>query len=188
MPLTTGPGLTAVIAAAWLSAAIGAAADETASTRENLAGEAEVAGDGARGSVPVISGAHLDYVLECQGCHLASGEGVPGVVPRLREFVGYFLHLPEGRDFIARVPGIAQAPFDDADLARLINWMLDTFSQHQLPVDFTPYTAAEVGQLREDPVGTPRATRAKLIARLREVGVLTGPDDGFFVTGGSGGS
>lgn len=131
--------------------------------------------------IPVIKGPQLGYVLECQGCHLADGSGVPGEIPRLRDFMGYFLHIPEGRDFIARVPGVAQAPFDDAELAALINWTLQTYSRDQLPKNYSPYTADEVGRLRKSPVAAPRATRARLIARLRERGVLTGPGDGFLM-------
>ena len=38
---------------------------------------------------------------------MQNGRGVPGAVPALAGFTGYFLHLEEGREFLARVPGVA---------------------------------------------------------------------------------
>ena len=48
--------------------------------------------------------------------------------PRLREFVGYFTRLPEGRDYLMRAPGVVFAPIDDQRLAAVLNWTLATFS------------------------------------------------------------
>ena len=69
----------------------------------------------------------LDYALDCEGCHRADGTGTPGSVPALRDSVARFLAVPGGREYLARVPGVAQAPLDDAALAAVLNWMLDHF-------------------------------------------------------------
>ena len=53
--------------------------------------------------------AHDSYMLHCQGCHLANTEGVPGHVPRMKDFLGYFLHSEEGRAFIVQVPPFSPA-------------------------------------------------------------------------------
>ena len=51
-----------------------------------------------------------NYILNCQGCHLPDASGSPGVVPRMNDFIGNFLHVDGGREFIVQVPGSANAP------------------------------------------------------------------------------
>jgi hypothetical protein len=53
------------------------------------------------------------YMLQCRGCHRPDGAGTPGVVPPLAGFVGRFLGVPGGREFLVRVPGSAQSPLTD---------------------------------------------------------------------------
>ncbi|HXZ85471.1 MAG TPA: hypothetical protein VEI82_08275, partial [Myxococcota bacterium] len=64
----------------------------------------------------------VDYALHCQGCHLADGRATPGSVPALMGTVARLARVPGGRDYMARVPGVAQAPLGDAELAALLNW------------------------------------------------------------------
>lgn len=104
--------------------------------------------------------------------------GAPGAVPRLKSFVGHFTHHPDGRAFLVRVPGVAHAMLDDARLAVMLNWMLDTYSPAEVAQAFEPYTASEVADLRRRPIENPKRTRARLIADLRERGIV-GPDDGL---------
>jgi hypothetical protein len=113
-----------------------------------------------------IGGPVLDYALECQGCHRADGEGTPGSVPPLGGSVARFLAVPGGRDYLVQVPGVAQAPLDDAGLAALLNWMLPHFDRAHVPPDFAPYTAAEVGRLRQRPLTDVERVRARLLERL----------------------
>lgn len=122
--------------------------------------------------MPVISGAREDYSRNCQGCHLADGRGIPGLVPNMANFVGYFTHLPEGRAFLIRVPGVAQAPLDDARLAAVLNWMLQAMSREQLPKDFHPYTADEVRAHRAGVLTAVTRERAMLIGRLKDLGLV----------------
>ena len=111
-------------------------------------------------------GAAVNYMLNCQGCHLARGEGFVGRVPRMTDFVGYFLHSDDGRAFLIQVPGVAFSPLSDADTTRLMNWMLIEFSAAQLPEDFEPYTEAEVAALRQQPETDPNRRRAAILAKL----------------------
>ena len=104
--------------------------------------------------------------------------GARGAVPRLRGFVGHFTHLPEGREFLVRIPGVAYVPLDDARVATLLNWMLETFSPAQTAPDFTPFAEEEVADLRRRPLDEVEATRRELIGRLRSDG-LVGADDGL---------
>ena len=110
--------------------------------------------------------ARQNYILNCQGCHLPDGSGSKGAVPPLNDFVGNFLQVPGGREFIAQVPGVAGAPISDPELAAVINWMLQSFSPKQLPKNFQPYTAAEVGELRKSPIIDVKPARTRLIQKI----------------------
>lgn len=116
----------------------------------------------ARAGTPAV-----DYALECQGCHRADGTGTPGSVPALAGSVGRFLHVPGGRAFLGRVPGVAQAPLDDAALAAVLNWMLAEFAPGEVPKDFAPYTAEEVGRLRRSPLTNVERVRAELLGQVK---------------------
>ncbi|MDJ0927037.1 MAG: cytochrome c [Gammaproteobacteria bacterium] len=110
--------------------------------------------------------ARVDYALNCQGCHLARGEGFAGKVPRMTDFVGYYMHSEDGRAFLIQVPGVALSPLNDADTARLMNWMLTEFSAAQLPADYRPYTVDEVAALRRQPENDPNRRRAEVLAKI----------------------
>lgn len=106
----------------------------------------------------------LDYMLHCQGCHQAGGVGLPGAVPQLKDSVARFASIPGGREYLSRVPGVAQSQLDDAAIAALLNWLLPYFDQAHLPADFAPFTAAEVGPLRKKPLVGASSVRASLLA------------------------
>jgi len=111
--------------------------------------------------------ARVNYMLNCQGCHGAGGAGTrDGAVPVMQNFVGKFLTVRDGREFLVRVPGSANAALGDAALAELLNWMLPQISPAQIPADFQPYTAAEVGELRRHPLEDVERERARLIGRM----------------------
>ncbi|NRA08768.1 MAG: hypothetical protein HRU02_11470 [Myxococcales bacterium] len=110
----------------------------------------------------------LDYVLQCQGCHLPDASGVASAgVPRLAGAVGRFLGVAGGRSYLVQVPGVAQAPLSDAALARLLNWLLLRFSAEELPEPFVPYTASEVSRHRRGPPLDVVATRRALLAEIQ---------------------
>jgi hypothetical protein len=115
-------------------------------------------------SLPAAARApRVDYALNCMGCHHADGAATGDRVPALRGAVGRFLQIPGGREYLVRVPGVAQAALDDAALAALLNWTLVTFDAKSIPADFVPYTAAEVGAARRRPYADLPATRARLL-------------------------
>ena len=111
-------------------------------------------------------------MLFCQGCHLPDGAGAPGAVPRLNGFVGNFMHVPGGREFVVQVPGVAGAPLSDDELSEVLNWMLAEFSAAQLPPQHAPFTAAEVGALRVEPMMNVESTREALLAKMADRGLL----------------
>jgi len=115
--------------------------------------------------------ARQDYILNCQGCHLADGSGAPGKVPNLNGFLGNFLHVPGGREYLIQVPGAAHSVLNDDRLAAVMNWMLENFSRAQLPDDYVPYSGEEVGALRKNALLDPGARRGEL---LHEIETLLG--------------
>ncbi|MGV3480016.1 MAG: cytochrome C [Sphingobium sp.] len=111
--------------------------------------------------------AHSNWILKCQGCHRADASGTPQTTPAMAGIIGTFLKTPEGRDYLARVPGVASAALPDAELAELLNWTLLRFDPAHVPKDFKPYTPNEVGQLRSRPLRTEAAqTRARILAEI----------------------
>lgn len=104
--------------------------------------------------------AEHDYVLHCSGCHRADGTGAPEEVPSL---VGLdrFLRSAEGRAYLIRAPGVAQAPVGDERLAKLMNWVVLRFGATGVSAG---YTETEVAAWRRDPLRDPTQVRARLLA------------------------
>jgi mono/diheme cytochrome c family protein len=94
----------------------------------------------------------VEYALHCQGCHLADGRATPGSVPALAGSVGWLVRTPGGRAYLVRVPGVAQAPLGDEDLAALLNHVVQRFGGPEARPAFAPYDAEEVGRLRRTPL------------------------------------
>jgi hypothetical protein len=125
-----------------------------------------------------FEGARADFAFRCKGCHGFAGEGTPGHVPRLAGFVGWYTHVPGGRDYLMRVPGVARAKLDDARLAAVLNWVLEVYGGNSVASGFAPYSAAEVGAARKKPLVAERAaTRAALVSDLRARGLIGRDDD-----------
>jgi mono/diheme cytochrome c family protein len=102
------------------------------------------------------------------GCHGRDGSGQPGRVPSLRRTLLPLSSLPQGREFLIRVPGVAQAPLSDEDIAAVLNWMLRHVSDVAVGTGFQDYSAAEVHRQRSRPLSGVRAARRRL---LRQAGL-----------------
>jgi len=114
--------------------------------------------------------ARTNYMLMCQGCHLADGTGTPEKVPALKDEVGRFLQVAGGREYLIQVPGTSQSPLTDQEVALVLNWILDNFSSAELPADFKPYTTAEVARFRYEPLANASEVRAGLLHKLNQPG------------------
>ena len=107
------------------------------------------------------------WVLNCQGCHRTDGAGSPETAPPLVGLVAKFTNVTGGREYLARVPGVATSPLSDVELAELLNWILWRFDRSHLQPTFRPFSAAEVGMLRSQPLRTEAAqTRARLMDKI----------------------
>jgi hypothetical protein len=116
---------------------------------------------GAAGADP-----RIDYMLECQGCHLPDGSGKPGAVPSLRDSIGRFLLVPGGRAFLVQVPGSATSPLSDERLAAVLNWMIEHFGPAEVAADFRPFVADEVAAWRSQPLLDVESRRAALVEQM----------------------
>ena len=110
----------------------------------------------------------LAYITDCEGCHKADGSGQPGIVPGFRDHIASYLSTPAGREYLIRVPGVAQSALSDQTVADVVNWMLKAYDPHGLPTGFLPFTAAEVGTLRQSPLSDATRERSRVLA-LAEV-------------------
>lgn len=144
------------VAARWLSAAAAACA---------MAAHAQA------GDVADVALARQHWVLNCMGCHTATGGGIPGKVPPLANSLGYFTYVPAGREYVMRVPGASNSALSDQELADVLNWVLTTMNRDALPRDFKPYTADEVAAHRRPALSDVATVRARLVRALHERGI-----------------
>jgi mono/diheme cytochrome c family protein len=105
----------------------------------------------------------VNFQLNCMGCHLADGSGESGRVPSLRRSLVLLSTTPRGREYVIRVPGVAQSPLSDEDTAALLNWMARNLSDLALPPGFADYSAAEVQRARARPLTQIGNLRAHLL-------------------------
>lgn len=133
---------------------------------------APAAADSAPRGVENAQRAWQNWTLNCQGCHRLDGTGSATTSPSLAGTVAKFLWVPGGREYLGRVPGVATSPLSNADLAELMNWMLWRFDKQNLPAAFEPYTAAEIGQLRTQPL---RLEASQMRSDLLNKALASGP-------------
>ncbi len=122
-----------------------------------------------------MSAPRLNYILHCQGCHLMDGAGTPEKVPALKHEVGRFLHVKGGREFLIQVPGTSQSALSDAEVAAVLNWILEKFSPDQLPADFAPYTTKEITRYRQ-PLANVNTVRSELMAQISSMETTAEPE------------
>lgn len=106
----------------------------------------------AHADMTPIPSAQQAYLLGCGGCHGLDGVSNSRIVPDLKDQVGYFLNLPEGRRYLARLPNVAFSAATDPELAALLNYAVFTLGGPSVPPGAKPYTAGEVGMLRKQPL------------------------------------
>lgn len=106
----------------------------------------------------------MNYALQCMGCHTPDGSGTPGRVPAIRDTLLPFARAPDGRKFLVQVPGSSQSMLTNAELAAVLNWMIETFSGTKA---FAHFTAAEVARYRPQTLVHVRAERERLLHTAR---------------------
>ncbi|MEM1132730.1 MAG: cytochrome c [Pseudomonadota bacterium] len=113
---------------------------------------------------PEYAAAEKDvYLLHCSGCHKIDGSGQPGFVPSLHDDLQQLVASPAGREFIIRVPGVAQSQLSDERLADLMNWIVERYAGAELPEGFVAYEASEIGCLRSNPISNTLEVKAAIL-------------------------
>ncbi|WP_333604757.1 c-type cytochrome [Novosphingobium sp.] len=108
---------------------------------------------------------HVNYMTECQGCHLPDGSGMAGKVPAMKGEISRFLTVEGGRQFLIQVPGAANSKLSDADLAAVMNWIITTMGKPAAGI-FTPYTPEEVASYRAHRLQDVATVRGRLVSRF----------------------
>ena len=103
----------------------------------------------------------INFLLYCSGCHRPNGEGKPPNVPTLHQELGRMLSVPQMRDYLMRIPGVTQAPINDAELTDVINWVLEEFNADTLPTGFEYLSVDEVTAARKNILADPLRYRAQ---------------------------
>jgi len=118
-----------------------------------------------------------DYVLNCAGCHRLDGRGAEQAgVPDFRERVGVFTRLPQGREYLFRVPGAAQALLSDERLAQVLNWIIATYdSQEVRQPGYVPFSGEEVAVARAQRYDDVAKARRDLARKLQALGLEAAP-------------
>lgn len=113
------------------------------------------------------------YAIECQGCHRSDGAGGLASIPTLSGHVASFLDVPGGREYLARVPGVALSSLSNDDLTDVLNWVLRRFGPADVLSRNSLYSVDEVTTLRRQPMTDVSTTRAALVQLIeqRAVGV-----------------
>lgn len=113
----------------------------------------------------------INFLLHCFGCYQQDGSGSSeNGIPNVKNRVGHFLRIPEGRAFLVGVPGTSQSSLGDGGTAELLNWMVGALSPDAVPPNFLPYTRDEVTRLRASSLADVAAVRASVVGRLQKMG------------------
>ncbi len=105
-----------------------------------------------------------NYLLFCAGCHGLTGSGVPNKVPTLTRTLPAFVKSAEGRDFVLRVPGVANSALSDQGVAQVLNWFLASSATSL--AEWQPFTAEEVQRARRMPLMSVSQSRRQLINKM----------------------
>lgn len=111
-----------------------------------------------------------NYELDCMGCHGVDGRGVRGKIPPLAHSLARFMRTPAGRNYVLRVPGAADSPLSDGDLAAVLNWIARRFDGEDLTSRTAPFTEQEVARVRRHPMRSVLARRREVVQGLAAIG------------------
>jgi hypothetical protein len=116
--------------------------------------------------VPAIAEPSADAFQRCAACHLATGEGIPGAFPPLKNRVANIAATAEGRVYLVAVVNVglmgsitvdgmpymgvmpAQGALYDAQgISDVLNYSVQVIDAENVAAGWLPYTAAEVESL-----------------------------------------
>jgi len=109
-----------------------------------------------------------NWMLNCQGCHGAKGQATAIDTPVLYKQVGRFLNVEGGRKYLVSVPGVVNAPINDAEKADLFTWIINVLDPEHKPADFKPFTEEEMTWGRNNPLLIGAQKRRKELLKLMD--------------------
>jgi len=71
------------------------------------------------------------------------------------------------------VPGVVNSSLTNAEIAAVMNYVMQTFGGPSLPADYKPFTVEEVDALRTHPVEDVVAYRRDVVKALSAAGIAT---------------
>lgn len=123
-------------------------------------------------AVPAAADGHsakFNYLLRCSGCHDRDGTGLPRAgIPALPGYIDAFAGDDDGRTYITHVPGVVATGLNDAEIAAVLNYVIDEWGD---PSRIEPFTEAEVTRRKAIPVSDVVAYRRQIVQRLKTGGV-----------------
>jgi hypothetical protein len=127
---------------------------------------ASVAGVLAAGRSP-----NFNYAHHCLGCHTYEGLSVErSRIPVLKDVVGHFTRIAQGRRYLVNVPGIVNSGLSAEETAAILNWIVEIYGGASRPSAFRPFDAREVAELRGQRPDDVMKLRAEVQALLSSQG------------------
>ena len=121
--------------------------------------------------VQKMSSARSLYMLKCSGCHRVDGMGAPTAgIPPFPGFIAPLARNPDGRVYIAHVPGIVGSRLSNEQLVDVLNYVIDEWSGEEEATDVPRFTVDEIARLRAVPVTNIVEYRRGVVAQLVETG------------------
>ena len=118
-----------------------------------------------------MSSARSLYLLKCSGCHGVDGAGAPAAgVPPFPGFVAPLARNPDGRRYIAHVPGIVASRLSNEQLVSVLNYVIEEWSSEADAAATPRFTVAEFAELRAAPVSNIVDLRRDVVAQLSAAG------------------
>lgn len=157
--LLTGIGLAGLLVCAAPSTAF---AEETGYSPPSAAHDQIVKG---------MSSAKSLYALKCSGCHRMDGMGAPEAgIPPFPGFIAPLARNQDGRVYIAHVPGIMGSRLSNDQLADVLNYVIDEWSEDTSSTPPARFTAEELTELREVRLTNIVEFRRNVVAQLSAAG------------------
>lgn len=108
-----------------------------------------------------------NYMLQCQGCHKAGGEGIEGSIPDMSKHGIEMLSSERGRQFFVAVPGSSQSPLSDRRLADVLNYIsTDLIASNKTNANIQLFDTSEVTKYRGVKMKNVAQERAQIVDQI----------------------
>ena len=91
-------------------------------------------------------------------------------MPPFQGYLGPMANDPEGRVYIAHVPGVVSARLNDGQLVGVLNYLIDVWGEDANGVRPPYFTVEELKDLKATPVNNIVKYRRNIVSRLEEEG------------------